>query len=98
MDKLPLLRRLHPLLSLSRFLFSLLLVFSLQVLSETVLDTSSPILVTIFFVGVALRPVPPALPHLGAGAGGGASQGDIRATRMSRHVGCERVVLGLCQS
>ena len=61
-------------LSLSRFLFPLLLVFPLQVLSETVLDTSSPVLVTIFPVGVALRPVPPALPHLGAGEGGGASQ------------------------
>ena len=28
------------------------------------------VLVTIFPAGVALRPVPPALPHLGAGAGG----------------------------
>ena len=49
-----------------RFLFPLLLVFPLQVLSETILDTSSPILVAIFPVGVALRPVPPALPCLGA--------------------------------
>ena len=62
------------LLSLPRFLFPLLLVFPPpQVLSETVLDTSSLVLVTIFPVGVALRPVPPALPHLGVGAGGGAS-------------------------
>ena len=30
-------------------------------------------------VGVTLRPVPPALPRLGAGAGDGASQGGIRA-------------------
>ena len=61
-------------LSLSRFLFPLLLVFPLQVLSEAVLDTSSPVLVTIFSVGVALCPVLPALPRLEAGAGGGASQ------------------------
>ena len=61
------------LLSLPRFLFPLLLVFPLQVLSEMVLDTSSPVFVTIFPVGVALNPVPPALPCLGAGAGVGAS-------------------------
>ena len=86
------------LLSLPRFLFPLLLVFPLQVLSETILDTSSPVLVAIFLVGVAFRPVPPALPRLGARAGVGASQGGIRATQMSRYVGCERVVLGICQS
>ena len=74
-------------LSMSRFLFPLLLVFPLQVFPEMVLDISSPVLVTIFSGGVALRPVPPALPHLGAGAGGGASQGGIRAARMSRRVG-----------
>ena len=85
-------------LSLPRFLFPLLLVFPLQVLSETILDTSSPVLVAIFPFGVALRPVLPALPRLGAGAGGGASQGGIRAARMSRHVGSERVVLGVCLS
>ena len=73
-DELPLLGRLRSLLSLPRFLFPLLVVFPLQVLSETVLDTSSPVLVSIFSVGVALRPVPPALPHLGVGAGDGASQ------------------------
>ena len=61
------------LLSLPRFLFPLLLVFLLQVLSEMVLDTSSPVPVAIFFVSVALRPVLPALPRLGVGAGGGAS-------------------------
>ena len=66
------------LLSLPRFLFPLLLVFPLQVLSETILNTSSPVLVVIFPVGVALRPVLPALPHLGAGAGGGASQDNPR--------------------
>ena len=88
-DELPLLGRLRPLLSLPRFPFPLLVVFPLQVLSETVLDTSSPVLVTVFPVGVALRPVSPALPHLGAGAGGGASQGGIRAAQMSRHVGSE---------
>ena len=98
MDELPLLGRLPLLLSLPRFPFPLFLVFPLQVLSETVLDTSFPVLVTIFPVGVALRPVPPALPHLGAGAGGGAPQGGIRAARMSRHVRCERVVLGVYQS
>ena len=98
MDELPLLGRLRPLLSLPHFPFPLLVVFPLQVLSDTVLDTSSPILVTIFPIGVALRPVPPALPLLGAGAGGGASQGGIRAARMSRYVGCERVVLGIYQS
>ena len=86
------------LLSLPRFLFPLLLVFPLQVLSETILDTSSPVLVAIFPVGVVLRPVPPALSRLGAGAGDGVSQGGIRAARMSRHVGSERVVLGVCQS
>ena len=32
-----------------------------------------PVLVMIFPVGMALRPVPPALPRLGAGAGDGAS-------------------------
>ena len=74
MDELSVRERLRPPLSLSRFLFPLLLVFPLQVLSETVLDTSSPILITILPVGVALRPVLPALPHLGAGAGDGASQ------------------------
>ena len=73
MDELPLLGRLRPLLSLPRFPFSLLVVFPLQVLSETVLDTSSPVLVTIFPVGVALHPALPALPRLGAGAGDGAS-------------------------
>ena len=81
------------LLSLPRFLFPLLLVFPLQVLSETVLDTSSPIPVAIFPVSVALCPVPPALPHLRAGAGGGASQGGIRAAQMSRHVEYEQVLL-----
>ena len=97
-DELLVQGRPHPFLSLPRLLFPLLLVLPLQVLSEMVLDTSSPVLVTIFFVGVTLRPVPPALPHLGAGAGDGASQGGIRAARMSRHVGCERVVLSVCQS
>ena len=72
--------------------------FLLQVLSEMVLDTLFPVPVAIFPVGVTLRPVPPALPHLGAGAGDGASQGGIKAARMSRHVGCERVVLGVCLS
>ena len=81
-----------------RFLFPLLLVFPLQVLSETVLDISSPVLVAIFPVSMALHPVPPALPHLEAGAGGRASQDGIRATQMSRQVGSERVVLGVGQS
>ena len=97
-DELSLLGRLCLLLSLPRFPFPLLLVFPLQVLSETVLDTSPPVSVVIFPVGVALRPVPPNLLHLGAGAGDGASQGGIRATQMSRHVGCEQVMLGVCQS
>ena len=69
----------------------------LQVLSKTVLDTLSPIPVVIFFISVALHPVLPALPHLGAGAGDGASQGGIRVAWMSRHVGCERVMLGVYQ-
>ena len=85
-------------LSLPRFLFPLLLVFPLQVLSETVLDTSSPVPVAIFPVSVALRPVLPTLPRLGTEAGVGPSQGGIRAAQMSRHVGCERVVLGVCLS
>ena len=85
-------------LSLPRFLFPLLLVFPLQVLSETVLDTSSPVPVAIFPIGVALCPVLPILPYLRAGVGGGVPQGGIRAARMSRHVGCERVMLGVCQS
>ena len=72
-DELLVSRGLHPFLSLPRLLFPLLLLFPLQVLYEMVLDTSSPVFVTIFPVGLALRPVPPALPHLGAGAGDGAS-------------------------
>ena len=86
------------LLCLPRFLFPLLLVFPLQVLSETVLDTSSPVLVALFPVSMALCPVSPALPHLKAGAGDEASQGGIRAARMSRLVRCERVTLGVCLS
>ena len=87
MDELPLLGRLRSLLSLPHFPFPVLLVFPLQVLSEMILDTSSPVPIAIFLVGMALHPVPPALPHLGAGAGDGVSQGGIRGARMSRHVG-----------
>ena len=97
-DELLVLGRLRPFLSLPRLLFPLFRMFPLQVISETVLNTLSPVPVTIFPISVVLHPVPPALPHLGAGAGDGASQGGIRATQMSRHVRCERVMLSACQS
>ena len=63
-----------------------------------ILDTFIPRPCPDILIGMALYPVLPALPHLGAGAGGGASQGGIRAARMSRHVGCERVMLGVYPS
>ena len=70
-------------------------ILTLQVFSEIVLDTLSPVLVLCLPFSMALHPVLPALPRLMAGAGGGASQGGIRVAQMSRHVGCERVVLGV---
>ena len=57
--------------SLPRFLFPLLLVFPPTGPLRDGPGHLVPILVTIFPVSVALRPVPPALPRLMAGGGGG---------------------------
>ena len=97
-DELPVEGRLRLLLSLSRFLFPLLLKFLPTGPLRDGLGHFYPRLCSNLPICVALHPVLPALPHLGAGVGGGASQGGIRAARISRHVGCERVVLGVCQS
>ena len=71
--ELPVQERLRPLLSLPRLLSPLLLVFPPTSPLRDGLDTSSPLLVVIFSIGVVLRPVSPALPHLEAGVGDGAS-------------------------
>ena len=97
-DELPVQGRLYLFISCPASSFLCSVVFPLQVLSETVLDTSSPVPVMIFPISVVLRPVSPAFPCLRAGAGDRASQGDIRAAQMSRYVGCEWVLLGVCLS